>query len=777
MNRTTPARAVTSTIADDRAADGLRLKPRRTGPKVADVLFGRRLRTDQERYERLSNPIALAVFASDALSSVAYATEEMLAVLLPAAAAVAYGLLLPLSGGIALVLAIVILSYRQTIKAYPTAGGAYMVTRDNFGLLPAQVAGVALLTDYILTVAVSVSAGVAAMYSAVPALFPYRVVLACTFVALLAWINLRGVRESGRIFALPTYGFVLGILTLVALGMAQALSGQLHPIPPPPTSSPPPTAPIGAVTLFLLLHAFASGSTAMTGVEAISNGVSAFKPVEWLNARRVLVTLGVLLATMFLGISFLASQLHPVIDERETVVSQLARAVLGQGSAGRVGFFYIQAMTMAILVLAANTSFADFPRLANFHATDRFLPTPLIRRGRRLVFSNGIIALAAAAIGLVLLFQAQVDRLIQLYVVGVFLSFTMSQAGMARHHLHLRERGWKTGLAINAAGAVATGAVLVVIAVTKFTHGAWVIILLMPILVLVFVRINRHYEHLDRLAAETPPIPHTLDVVVFVERLDHGLDRAMRYIDQLNPRAVRAVHVSPHNPSLATSFWARYGYELDFIPRHQGSTVKGALAYIQQLRKEVTHRALAVIVPEVLDDTHWLTLLRDHRTLRLKTSLLFQPGVVVINVPTRVEDHTLFDRLPLHHTVIVPVGDLHHATRAALHSATLLGATEVIAVHIAEDRRKAMNLLAKWADSGMTVPLEVVDSPYREVDQPLLEEIRDYRAHGSDLITVVLGELVLRWWQHSLHSHHALELKAALLFEPGVTVASIPQRL
>jgi amino acid transporter len=752
-------------------------RARRGGWSVADVVFGRPLRTDQERHERLNNPIALAVFASDALSSVAYATEEMLAVVLPVAAAAAYGLLMPLSGGIVLVLVILILSYRQTIKAYPTAGGAYMVTRDNFGLLPAQVAGVALLTDYVLTVAVSVSAGVAAMYSAVPALFPHRVGLACGFVILLAWMNLRGVRQSGRVLAVPTYGFVLGIVTLILIGAVRMASGQLHPMPPSAGTAPV-SSPAGVVTMFLLLHAFASGSTAMTGVEAISNGVSAFKRVEWVNARRVLVTLGVVLATMFLGISFLASRLHPVIDEHETVVSQLARAILGTGTVGRIGFFFIQAMTMAVLVLAANTSFADFPRLANFHAADHFLPVPLTRCGRRLVFSNGIVTLAAASIALVVMFQAQVDRLIQLYVVGVFLSFTMSQAGMARHHVRLRERGWKTGLAINGLGAVATSIVLVVIAVTKFVHGAWAIILLIPILVTVFVRINHHYARLERLAnGHSTTSPRTLDVVIFVDRLDHGLDRAMRYVDQLNPHAVRAIHVGSRNPSLAACFRARYGHQLEFVPRHHGSIVMGVRAYVHQLRLKVGDRALAVIVPEVFDGPRWLSVLRDQRTMRLKTSLLFEPGIMVINLPTHVNDHTLFDRLPLRHTVLVPIGDLNHATRAAVQSASLLGATEVIAIHIAQDRRKAMDLLTRWADSDLTVPLEVVDSPYREVDHPLLDEVRDYRAHGSDLVTVVLGELVPHWWQHALHSHHALELKAVLLFEPDVAVASLPQQL
>ncbi|MGH8904387.1 MAG: APC family permease [Egibacteraceae bacterium] len=749
------------------------------GSRLVEVLFGRRLRTDRERHERLSNPVALAVFASDALSSVAYATEEMLRVLLPLAAVAAYGFLVPLSGGIAVLLAALVLSYRQTIRAYPSAGGAYVVTRDNFGLLPAQVAGGALLTDYILTVAVSVSAGVAAIYSAFPAFYPYRVGMACSFVILLAWANLRGIRESGRLFALPTYGFVLAILTLIGVGGVRALTGQLQPLAVQ-TEALPTASAAGSVGLFVLLHAYASGSTAMTGVEAISNGVSAFKPVEWANARRVLTTLGVLLGMMFLGISFLASQLQPVIDNRETVLSQLGRAVLDSVPAGHAGFLFLQTMTMAILVLAANTAFADFPRLANFQAQDRFLPAPLTRLGRRLVFSNGIIVLAFAAIGLIVLFQASVDRLIPLYAIGVFTSFTLSQAGMARRHLRLREPGWRTGLAVNGAGALATAVVLVVIAVTKFVHGAWAILLVVPLLVGMFVRINRHYEHLQAIAT-SPDVsdpswwPSTLEAVVLVDRLDQGLDRAMCYVDQLNPNTVRAVHVGRESLSLAAAFWARYGRPLEFEPR-QGSTVRAARSYVRRLRQQSSQRALAVIVPEVVDGHSWLPVLRHNRVLGLKAGLLFEQDVMVINVPTR-DDDALFGQLPLRHTVIVPIGDLHPGTRAAVHSAALLGATDIVAIHIAEDRRHGMRLLSAWADSGLPIPLEVVDSPYRDVDGPLLEEIRERRANGSDLITVVLGELVPRWWQHGLHSHHALELKAALLFEPGVAVASVPRRL
>ena len=750
---------------------------------MANLVFGRKLRTDQEMHERLDNPTALAVFASDALSSVAYATEEMLRVMLPVVGAVAFSAVLPLSLGIVLLLVALVFSYRQTIKAYPSAGGAYIVTRDNFGILPAQVAGVALLTDYILTVAVSVSAGVAAMYSAFPGVYPFRVAIAVVLIWVIAIMNLRGVKESGRLFAVPTYLFVVSILGLVAVGLARAAAGDLTPV----ASSHAVTGAgiSGSLTIFLLLHAFAGGSTAMTGVEAISNGVPAFRPIEWKNARRVLAWLGVLLGVMFLGISFLAWKLEPVPTEKKTVISQIAHAILGSGPVGSVLFFVVQAATVLILVLAANTSFADFPRLASFHAHDHFLPTPLTRRGRRLVFSNGIVVLAALATLLVIAFGADVTKLIPLYAIGVFTSFTLSQGGMAKRHLRLREPGWKRGLWVNGIGAGASFVVLIVISVTKFVHGAWIIMLVVPITVAVLVRVNRHYTHVaERLDHDDPDLPvlrarTKLRAMVLVSRVDDGLDRAMRYVALLDtePEAgVRAVHVGAPDASLGAEFWARYGSTLEFVSGGRG-LVRSARALVKTERAGRPDEVLAVVVPETIEESRFWHVLRHSAALRLKAGLLFEPGALVVNVPTVPVDVSLRTRRPRRHVALVPVDTLHAAARETLRLANRLGADQVRAVHIAETVEDAEALQRDWGEAAIPVPLDIVASPYRELGTPLLDEVRALKGEGADLVTVVINELVPKWWHHGLHNHRALQMKATLLFEPGVAVVSVPHHL
>ena len=511
-------------------------------------LLGRALDTDQLQHERLGRPTALAVFASDALSSTAYASEEILRTLIPVVGLLAFSFVLPITLAMAAVLLILMFSYRQTIKAYPSAGGAYIVTKDNLGLLPAQVAGVALLTDYILTVAVSVSAGVAALYSAFGDLRPYRVPIALGFIAIIAWGNLRGVKESGRMFAVPTYAFLVSMFLMIGVGIYHALAGGLHHTPTPVDHVQVGAA--GSVGIFLLLHAFASGGAAMTGVEAISNGVPAFKAPEWKNARSTLMVMGACLGVMFIGISWLAMQMHVIPSDKKTVISQIASGVFGSGTLGHVLFLVIQGTTMLILVLAANTSFADFPRLASFHADDHFMPKQLTKRGHRLVFSNGIVLLSVTAAGLVVLFQADVTHLIPLYAIGVFTSFTLSQAGMSVRHLRLREPGWRVGLAINGTGAVVTGVVTVVIAITKFTHGAWAIMVLVPVLVFLLVRLNRQYEsEKDQLsegalAATTLPVLRRHTVLVLLDRLDRSAARAVQYARTLRPDELRAVHIA-----------------------------------------------------------------------------------------------------------------------------------------------------------------------------------------------------------------------------------------
>src|SRR5437016_3065302 len=423
-----------------------------SGYLLKRLLLGRPLATARLEHERLGKPTALAVFSSDNMSSVAYATEEILRILVPAVGIVAFTLVMPITIAVVAVEAILIFSYRQTIKAYPSAGGAYIVTRDNLGLLPAQVAGVALLTDYILTVSVSVAAGTAALTSAFASLRPYAVEISVLFIIVIAFGNLRGVRESGKVFAVPTYFFILNMVVLLGLGLLKAVAGHL----PVETARPPGLLPFGnagtglllGASLYRVMHAFASVGAAVTGVEAISNGVPAFKPPEWNNARTTLIIMGSSLGVMFFGLSALAAKMHtaPFKEGTPTVISQIGKLVYGGGAAGNVLYYALQAGTMLILVLAANTSFADFPRLASFHADDHFMPKQLTKRGHRLVFSNGIISLAVASIVLVIVTGAKVDRLIPLYAIGVFTSFTLSQAGMAKHHVTLKEPGWPGGL-------------------------------------------------------------------------------------------------------------------------------------------------------------------------------------------------------------------------------------------------------------------------------------------------------------------------------------------
>src|SRR5262245_17784016 len=592
--------------------------PEKPSYRLKNRLLGPPLATERLEHERLGKPTALAVFASDNLSSSAYASEEILRVLVPAVGVAAFSLLVPITVAILVVLAFLILSYRETIKAYPTAGGAYMVTRDNFGLLPAQIAGVALLTDYVLTVSVSVAAGTAALASAFDVLTPYAVPISVAFIFLIAFGNLKGVRESGKIFAVPTYFFIIMMALLLGWGLFQLVTNGL------PTASPHQGGLVNfgsasdglfmGAGLFVVLHAFASGGAAVTGVEAISNGVPAFRKPEWKNARTTLVIMGTTLGFMFLGLSILAGHMHvaPFESGTPTVISEVGRLVFGSGPVGHVLFYGLQAATVLILVLAANTSFADFPRLASFHAGDNFMPRQLTKRGHRLVFSNGILALAVAAAALVIVTGAKVDRLIPLYAIGVFTSFTMSQAGMAKHHITQKEPHWKRGLVINGIGAVLSLIVDVIIAITKFTHGAWLVVLLVPIMVALLVRLNRQYEseeadlEQDAQNACTAPILRRHVVLVFVARLDRSTARAIQYARALMPDEMRAVHIAVDRQfaeHLAEE-WRRLG--LARVP----------LELVDCPDRRIGRAALEIIASELGDGSTEVTVLLPHRVYK-----------------------------------------------------------------------------------------------------------------------------------------------------------------
>ncbi len=593
-------------------------------------IVGSPLPTAQSRHERLGKATALAVFASDALSSVAYATEEILLVLvLAGTTALAYSL--PIGIAIAALIAIVVSSYRQTIRAYPHGGGAYIVTKDNLGVFPGLIAAAALLIDYVLTVAVSVAAGVAAVTSAVPPLFAYRVVLCVLAVVAVALANLRGLRESGKLFAAPTYLFIGSLAVLVGYGSLGALFNFL------PEAPYQPHAPgLEGVGLFLILRAFASGCAALTGVEAVSDGVPAFRPPESRNARIVLTWLGAVLITMFLGITFLAYDLGIAPRAHETVLSQLARHIFGGG----VLYYEMQGVTMLILLLAANTSFADFPRLSFFLARDRFIPRQFGTQGDRLVFSNGILILGGLAAALLLVFRGDTHALIPLYAVGVFISFTLSQASMVRRWLRLREEGWWWRSWLNGVGATVTGVVLLTIAVTKFVHGAWIVVLLIPTLVGVFLIIHRHYDEVaNQLSLESfsPPPPLVNSVLVLVGDIHRGVVRAIQYAETLSANA-KAVYVEtdPERTRRMEEKWGKWGMGVPLIVLSSPyrSILGPFLDYVDHLQEQGgENHIVTIVLPEFIPARWWQHLLHNQTALLIKGALLFRKNVIVTDVP------------------------------------------------------------------------------------------------------------------------------------------------
>jgi len=607
-------------------------------------LLGRPLPNDELQHQRLGRPTALAVFASDALSSTAYASEEIIrALIIGGVGLAAFRFVLPITMALVGVLVILILSYRQTIRAYPSAGGAYVVTKDNLGLLPAQFAGVALLTDYILTVSVSVSAGVAALYSAAPALHPYRVLIALGFIAIITWGNLRGVKESGKIFAAPTYLFLFSMMFMILVGVIKATTGHLHAI-----STPSDFTVTKQAGLFLILHAFASGGAAMTGVEAISNGVPAFRPPEWKNARSTLMVMGTCLGVMFLGISWLAHVIKPIPSDNKTVIASVAEAVFGTSGVGHAIFLLIQGATMLILVLAANTSFADFPRLASFHADDAFMPKQLTKRGHRLVFSNGIVALAITSAILVVIFGADVTHLIPLYAIGVFTSFTLSQTGMSVHHVKHKEKGWRAGLVINGLGAISTGVVTIVIGITKFMHGAWAIVFLVPIMVAGLVRLNKQYEHekhdLSKEAREAigRPVLSRHVALVLVGELDRSVATGIQYARSLRPDRLRAMHVATDPDKADTLMEQWLDLSLTKVPLDIVHCPDRRLerALVESVHRETADHdtEVTIILPRLHRNQWWHRLIHDHTANSIANALEGIEHVNVTFVPYRMSD-------------------------------------------------------------------------------------------------------------------------------------------
>jgi amino acid transporter len=601
-------------------------------PQIKRLLVGEPIPSHLAHHERLSRVTGLAVLSSDALSSVAYATEAILLVLMIAGHA-ALGYVTPIALLIAMLLVIVVFSYQQTIHAYPNGGGAYIVAKDNIGQGSGLVAAAALLIDYTLTVAVSIAAGVAAVTSALPRYHVNRVELSLAFLVILTFGNLRGIRESGRIFSVPTYFFIGSILVLLGVGGWRFLSGAIIPVP---AASPLPGDDLSKLSILVMLTAFSNGCTAMTGVEAVSNGVPAFRPPEARNAASTLVAMAALSVTMFIGITLLAHAYQIVPNEHETVVSQLARGVFG----GRgLPYYFVQMATMLILVLAANTAFADFPRLSSIVARDRFLPRQFMNQGDRLAFSNGIIMLSLFAGILLALFHGDTQSLLPLYMIGVFVSFTLSQAGMVIHWRRLRTPGWRTSAVINGVGAVVTAIVLVIVAITKALEGAWIIILLIPCLVAVFRETRRHY---DRVAAQlsiqgwAPPARRHNTVLVPISGVQRAVVEALQYARSMSDD-VQAVYVNvdPGATDALKRDWSKWGegVRLVVLDSPYRSLMEPLLEHIEQTQAANPEDYITVILPEFLPARWWHHLLHNQRALLIKGALLFRKHVIVTSVP------------------------------------------------------------------------------------------------------------------------------------------------
>jgi amino acid transporter len=610
------------------------------------LLIGRPLASREFEHQRLPKRLALGVFSTDAIASTAFATQEILVVLVPVAGMAAIGYLVPISLFVVALLVIVVASYRQTLYAYPNGGGAYIVSRENLGTNIALVAAASLLVDYVLTVAVSVAAGVAAITSAISALRGYEVALAVTLIAIITLANLRGAKESGRLFAPPTYLYIAIMTLLVVWGLIQTVWGDLQPLPVDEQELANFTGGetmLGGVTLFLLLRAFSSGAVALSGVEAISNGIQAFRKPESRNAAITLMWTAFFLGSLFVGIAVLADQLRPTLSESETILSTMGRAVFG--GSGPL-YIILQASTAAILTLSANTAFADFPRLSGIIARDGFLPRQLANRGDRLVLSNGVLALALAAGALVIGFRADVSALVPLFAVGLFTAFTLSQAGMVMYHWRRREEGWRRGLVINAVGAVATLLVTAVVVVSKFTEGAWISAVAIPVLVVVFKGIHRHYRVVDRALSvdpgvKVPEIRHTV-VVLVGPKVHLGVIRAIAYAKSLRPDFLHAVSVAydPEQAEQLLAQWERFNIDvpLDVLESPYREITRPVLEYVEDLDKRWESDVVTVVIPELVVRRWWQQLLHNQTALWLKARLLFREGTVVTSVPAHVLD-------------------------------------------------------------------------------------------------------------------------------------------
>src|SRR4051812_15590602 len=758
-------------------AQATELEPR--SARLKRVVVGQPMASDELEETLLPKWLALPIFASDPLSSVAYATEAALVVLVAASASAAH-LVFPISLAIAALLAIVVLSYRQTVMVYQSSGGAYVVAKENLGRIPSLVAAAALLTDYVLTVAVSVAAGVLALASAVSPLRGHELPLALGFVLLIAIANLRGVKEAGLLFAIPTYAFVASIFMLIGVGLTKCATVGC----PQAAVQHPMTSGTGALTLFIVLRAFASGSTALTGVEAIANGVNAFRRPHGRNAATTLAVLGAIAIAMFVGVSWLAVQMHakPASDGAPSVLAEIARGVFPSSSS--LGFMYwvVQVLTLAVLVLAANTSYQGFPRLAALLARDGFFARQFVNLGDRLVFSNGIIVLTGISCALLWIYHASVDSLIHLYVIGVFTAFTLSQAGMVRYWLRTRDPGWRHRIAINLVGASSTGLVALIVIWTKFAEGAWLVTVAIPVLVVCFLGIQRHYRRFARRlgagavqAARTP----TNEVLLAVESIDVATEGALWYAREIaDPSALRAL-LAPgkHTDPGIRPRWFDFAQErprLEPLSTAEGTT-HALLEEVWRLPRGESD-FVTVIVPEQFKRPSLLSATR-RRSFRLKLRLLAEPGVVVTDVPavsarSRPEGHT-----PNRLAVRVLIADVHAGSLRALNYARSLGVEDTRAVSFAFDEEDACRFRDAYLAAGLTIPVDLSGAPYRDIGTPLLGYIRELTADPDTVVNIVMPEIVVRGRARVLHNQRALYIKRLLLFERHVILTSVPYQL
>jgi len=760
--------------------------PRPVGGGPLKRLFvGRAIASDKAEHQLLPKFIALPVFSSDPLSSNAYATEEMMLVLVVAGAG-ALALRLPIAIAIALLLLIVVTSYRQTVRAYPRGGGSYIVARENLGTLPGLVAAAAILTDYVLTVAVSITAGTTAIASVAPeTLVHLRVPIAVGLVALVTLANLRGVKEAGSLFAVPTYGFVVMIAVTLITGFVECLGGC-----PVAATAELPIDVEHTLSLFLIARAFSSGATALTGVEAIADGVPAFRRPQAKNAATTLAVMGGMSVAMFLGITALSQLLHVRITEdiahEMPVLAQIGDTVCGGGFM----FLLLQVFTAGILILAANTAFQDFPRLASILARDRFMPSQFRNRGDRLVFSNGVVVLAGLAALLIWVFDANLTRLIQLYVVGVFTAFTLSQAGMVRRWVRTKEPKWQRSAVINGVGAATTGIVLVVVTITKFAKGAWIVILAMPFIVLFFWAVHRHYERVARtlqVRRLTGRDAATGTMLLLVPDLGPATRDAVAYLRAVRPPALTALYIGPADryERVATE-WSVVAPRMGDLERLEGADrhlVRAVRRFVRSVPRHERDRFLTVVIPELLPRNSVWQFLRHREAFLLKTALLFEPRVVVTDVPlvpSDVRPSWSTDRAlePERTVVLVPVSAVHDPTVRAVIYGKSLHPTAIEAIYMVTDLDEVESVVDEWHQRQLDVPLVLVDAPFRDFGPPLLEAVRAHTARGDTVVTVVLPELVPRhWWESILHNQTALFFKRLLLFEPAVVVTSVPFHL